>query len=78
MSSRHFTVDDRMIILKDIIDNRSIRSIAKELDVQPSSISRELKAHRVLDQANRYVHRVTGKIKVTNLCKQDSPILVTF
>lgn len=49
MSSRHFTMDDRVILLKDIIDNRSIRSIAKELDVQPSSISRELKAHRVLD-----------------------------
>ena len=42
-------MDDRVILLKDIIDNRSIRSIAKELDVQPSSISRELKAHRVLD-----------------------------
>jgi len=56
MSGRHFTIDDRMIILKDIIDNRSIRSIAKELNAQPSSISRELKAHRILDQANGFVH----------------------
>ena len=64
MSSRHFTMDDRVILLKDIIDNRSIRSIAKELDVQPSSISRELKAHRVLDQANRYVHRPSECIRV--------------
>ena len=24
------------------------------------------------------LYDVTGKIKVTNLCKQDSPILVTF
>ena len=64
MNSRHFTIDDRVIILKDIIDNRSIRSIAKELDVQPSSISRELKAHRILDQASRYVHSSGGCIRV--------------
>ena len=65
MSSRHFTVDDRMIILKDIIDNRSIRSIAKELDVQPSSVSRELEAHRVLDQPNRYVHKPSECARVS-------------
>ena len=50
MASRHFTLDDRQHIYEGICKGLSIRSIAHNLGVSPSTVSRELEKHRILDQ----------------------------
>lgn len=42
MASRHFTLDDRQHIYEGICKGLSIRSIAHNLGVSPSTVSREL------------------------------------
>ena len=50
MASRHFTLDDRQQIYEGICKGLSIRTIAHNLGVSPSTVSRELEKHRILDQ----------------------------
>ena len=50
MASRHFTLDDRQQIYEGICNGLSIRTIAHNLGVSPSTVSRELEKHRILDQ----------------------------
>ena len=50
MANRHFTLDDRQQIYEGICKGLSIRSIAHNLGVSPSTVSRELEKHRILDQ----------------------------
>ena len=50
MANRHFTLDDRQQIYEGICKVLSIRSIAHNLGVSPSTVSRELEKHRILDQ----------------------------
>ena len=42
MASRHFTLDDRQQIYEGICKGLSIRTIAHNLGVSPSTVSREL------------------------------------
>lgn len=48
MSGRHFTIEDRVLILQGVVSDYSIRKIAKIVHAAPSSVSRELQKHRIL------------------------------
>jgi IS30 family transposase len=47
MSYRHIGLDERYVIYKNIINGKSLRTIAELLDRSPSSISRELKRNSI-------------------------------
>nr|WP_077754604.1 helix-turn-helix domain-containing protein [Shewanella psychrophila] len=57
MGAKHLTTEDRFYIEKRRTDNTSIRSIAKELDRSPSTISREVRRNTPSDFQGLYSHR---------------------
>ncbi|NJP41587.1 helix-turn-helix domain-containing protein, partial [Oscillospiraceae bacterium HV4-5-C5C] len=46
-TQKHLTKDERRSIEVQLNQNRSFRSIARSLDKHPSTISREVQAHRI-------------------------------
>lgn len=58
MTSKHFTTEDRILILNGVSNNLSIRSIALSVHSSPSSVSRELENHRILDSSNSYRNKL--------------------
>ena len=58
MSGKHFTLEDRINILMHVKQNHSMRMIATALNASASTVSRELKKHRILDEYSSF-HSVT-------------------
>lgn len=58
MTSKHFTIDDRVSILYGVSNNLSIRSIASSVNASPSTVSRELEKHRILDEPSSYRNKL--------------------
>ena len=56
MTRYHFTLEQRQYILKYVIEGKSIRTIASILGKSPSSVSRELKNRRTLDNPTSLAH----------------------
>lgn len=63
-SSKHLSLNDRILILKLVNTNQSMRSIGRKLGVSASTISRELQKHRTLKKANPF-----NNVKFTENCK---------
>ena len=57
MANRLFTLDDRQQIYEGICNGLSMRTIAHNLGVSPSTVSRELEKHRILDQSSSFKER---------------------
>ena len=57
MANRHFTLDDRQQIYEVICNGLSIRTIAHNLGVSPSTVFKELEKHRILDQSSSFKER---------------------
>ena len=78
MSGKHFTIDERYTILEGVKNNLSIRSIAKNVNSSPSTVSRELEKHRELDTPGAFkttvptCTRVTSAPWICNGCKKIS------
>lgn len=58
MSGKHFTLEDRINILMHVKQNHSMRMIATALNASASTVSRELKKHRILDEYSSF-HSIT-------------------
>ena len=43
--SKFFTYEERLTLQKDLKESKSLKSIAKELDKNPTTISREIKKY---------------------------------
>ena len=54
MSGKHFTLEDRINILMHVKQNHSMRMIATALNASASTVSRELKKHRILDEYSSF------------------------
>jgi transposase, IS30 family len=63
-------VEDRMVIQACLHDHHSISQIAKRLDVNKSSVSRELSRNSEIGDGNAYKCPVLKKIIVCNVCKK--------
>jgi IS30 family transposase len=76
-NNKHLTYDDRGRIHTGLNSGESFRQIASKLDKDPSTISKEVRKHRIAISkgafghiTNRCVHR--SVCKVTNLCDRPS------
>ena len=77
---KHFTLEDRKEIENGVIEGRTIKYIAEKLDVDPTSVSRELRRNRHSDgkptssliSKTDCIHRKTCKVKhlCNNKCKR--------
>ena len=67
--SRHFTLDDRIKIASGLSAGDSIRSIAKELDVNPSSVSREISRNSIIKKRSEPRCLNYRQCVRKNLCK---------
>lgn len=66
---KHFTLDDRSDIQNKLNENISLRQIARYLDKDPSTISKEIRLHRLRVDSyavgrirNRCIHKLTCRI----------------
>ena len=66
--SRRLTIDDRMIIQACIHDKRNITQIATRLKVAPSTISREIKKHKVIKPSAFEKCRSRDALGLCNSC----------
>ncbi len=73
---RHLTIDERITILTEIKNNLSLKEIAVKIKKDPTTISKEVKAHRYLKECNpgpfyTYSHSCEFKEKCTikHLCQ---------
>ena len=55
MSGKHFTLEDRINILMHVKQNHSMRMIATALNASASTVSRELKKHRIISFCHSYL-----------------------
>lgn len=62
-SSMHMSLEDRNSILKGIQENKSIREIGRIIGVHASTVSRELKKHRMIRKANTFNNSHSPKCK---------------
>ncbi len=79
MANKHLDLNDRIIILKSVIENKTIRQIALMLNISASTVSRELFRNRVIKSPNNYNNakdlnkctsfRLTKAFWVCNGCK---------
>lgn len=53
-NQKHMTLDNRIVIEKALDAGRSLRSIASQLGKDPSTISKEIKKHRTLQEHNHF------------------------
>lgn len=65
MNGKRFSLDDRIRILDGVQKNLSIRAIARSVFSAPSTVSRELKKHRILSARTALAARMPecGRIK---------------
>lgn len=69
---KHLTMSQRLIIEKGLNEGRSFRSIAEEIEKDPSTISKEVRRHLIeqvrLDNQKRIPCKLKADCKKTNLC----------
>ena len=53
-NQKHMTMENRVLIEKGLDSGLSLRSIATQLDKDPTTISKEIKKHRSLQEHNRF------------------------
>ena len=53
-SQKHMNQDNRVVIEKGLDQKRSFRSIAEELEKDPTTIAKEVKKHRVFQEHNKF------------------------
>lgn len=53
-NQKHMTMDDHISIEKGLDANQSLRSIAMQLDKDPTTIAKEIKKHRMLKEHNTF------------------------
>ena len=53
-NQKHLTMDNRIIIEKGLDSCQSLRSIALQLDKDPTTIAKEIKKHRTLHEHNHF------------------------
>lgn len=51
---KHMTQDDRVVIEKGLDQSKSLKSIAIELDKDPTTISKDIKKHRSFQEHNKF------------------------
>ena len=77
-NQKHLSLEDRIYIEKSLNDNKSFKDIARFLCKDPSTISKEIKGHRLSEylstkgyfsnERNHCIHRFTCKL--TNVCNK--------
>ncbi|WP_283589594.1 IS30 family transposase [Staphylococcus nepalensis] len=77
MKNKHLSYDDRLIIEKGLKDNKSFKEIAKEINKNCTTISREIKNHYVIENKGVYgrafnncQHRKTCPVKSKSCSKK--------
>ena len=74
----HLTIDQRRIILEEIKFHDRLEDVASRIDVNPSTVSRELKRNRIFTQ--NHTKRKTCKhlktCKVKHLCESSPNLCV--
>ena len=74
---KHLTLDDRITILTEIKNNTLLREIARKINKDPTTISKEVKLHRYIKETKRAIVFATKgyfcqhyeSCKTTGLCK---------
>jgi transposase, IS30 family len=70
MKYKHFTIEERELIQLMLWQKRTVRSMAKELNRSPSSISREINKNRRSDGKRFYIPRAANEKAVKNRSKR--------
>ena len=52
---KHLTLDDRITILTEIKNNTLLREIARKINKDPTTISKEVKLHRYIKETKRAI-----------------------
>ena len=78
-NQKHMTLDDRIIIEKGLEQHLSLRSIAMQLDKDPTTISKEIKKHRSFQQHNPFNESknkcaLFKDCKKKNICQIYAPV----
>lgn len=78
-NQKHLTLDDRILIEKDLDSSKSLRSIASQLGKDPTTIAKEIKKHRTFHEHNRYNEPKTkcalfATCKKKNICGIFAPV----
>lgn len=68
-NQKHLTLDQRIIIEKELDQGKSLRSIALQLGKDPTTISKEIKKHRPIQEHNRF-NESKNKCALVNDCKK--------
>lgn len=78
-NQKHMTMDDRIVIEKELDQKRSLRSIAAQLGKDPTTISKEIKKHRSFQQHNPFNEprnkcSLAKDCRKKNICGSSSPV----
>ncbi len=82
-NQKHLTLDDRVAIEKGLDTNLSLRSIATLLSKDPTTISKEIKKHRIIKEHHRYNESpnrcdLMASCSKKNICGTFAPICKRF
>ena len=71
MSFSHLSLDDRFYIQSALLENLSLKQIASQLKKDPTTISKELKKHRIIQRSkNTHVSLKNSCVHMTSCRKQ--------
>lgn len=78
-NNKHMTQDNRVTIEKRLDTSTSLRKIAEEIGKDPSTVSKEIKKHRILNAHNSFNEprnkcALYGNCKKKQLCGDRSPL----
>lgn len=78
-NQKHMTLDDRILIEKGLDQHLSLRSIAMQLEKDPTTISKEIKKHRSFQQHNSFNESknkcaLSKDCKKKNICQIYAPV----
>ena len=78
-TQKHMTLDQRIMIEKGLDQGSSFRSIALQLGKDPTTISREIKKHRIFREHNHFNESknkcaLVNDCKKRNICKTYAPV----
>ena len=68
-NQKHMTMDDRVSIEKGLDAKLSLRSIALQLGKDPTTIAKEIKKHRSIQEHNRF-NEPSNKCLYAGSCKK--------
>lgn len=68
-NQKHMTMDQRIIIEKGLDQGNSLRSIALQLGKDPTTISKEIKKHRTIQEPSRF-NESKNKCALIKECKK--------